>query len=587
MGSYRSKEDEVLKISTSVFVANFPYSFGAKDLWNTCKQYGQVVDAYIPYRRSKAGKRFGFVRFINVLDVNRLVNNLCTVWVGRHKLQANIHRFQREPLKRHSSLHNIDGVKRGNSGDTYNSNGVKSAANSYAHVVKGSQNSKMDSDSSPVMFKYMGGYWVMMEFQTEVTKLKFQENSVMKTWFSQIQLASSDFNTDGRVTWVEIEDGIWEDISIDFVTGLPKLKGYEVILVVVDRLSKYCHFIPLKPPFTARSLAEVFLKEVIRLHGIPKSLLSDRDPLFLSTFWKEIFSLQGYGKIAKPLTRLTKKDGFLWCSEAQSAFENLKKIMAWHWSCVDAVTTAYRVLYALLDEFHSSPNGGHSGFYRTYRRLASRIYWLGMTKSVREFVRVCDTWLPKLKGYEVILVVVDRLSKYCHFIPLKPLFTARSLAEIFLKEVIRLHGIPKSLLSDRDPLFLSTFWKEIFSLQGSKLKFSSAYHPETDGQTVVNRSLETYLRCFAAKQPKNWSFWLPWAEFWHNTSFHVSTNTTPFEVVYGRAPPTILKLEDKPVSYEAGIDKENDNIQPLDITVGPGTWKVYKRKKFKKGQKKR
>nr|GEX20477.1 nucleotide-binding alpha-beta plait domain-containing protein [Tanacetum cinerariifolium] len=111
MGSYRSKEDEVVKISTSVFVANFLDSFGAKDLWNTCNQYGQVVDAYIPYRRSKAGKRFGFVRFIKVLDVDRLVDNLCTVWVGRHKLQANISRFQKEPLKRHNSLHNIDGVK--------------------------------------------------------------------------------------------------------------------------------------------------------------------------------------------------------------------------------------------------------------------------------------------------------------------------------------------------------------------------------------------------------------------------------------------------------------------------------------------
>nr|GEU93983.1 nucleotide-binding alpha-beta plait domain-containing protein [Tanacetum cinerariifolium] len=189
-----------------------------------------VVDAYILYIRSKAGKRFGFVRFIKVLDVDRLVNNLCTVWVGRHKLQANIPRFQREPLKRHNSLHNINGVKRGNSGDTYNSNGVKYAINSYAHVVKRSQNSKKDLDSSPVMvlddsclnekdyslclmgkvknfatlanlkvvvanegfdnikFKYMGGYWVMMEFQIEVTKLKFQENSVMKTWFSYLTL---------------------------------------------------------------------------------------------------------------------------------------------------------------------------------------------------------------------------------------------------------------------------------------------------------------------------------------------------------------------------------------------------------------
>nr|GEW80239.1 nucleotide-binding alpha-beta plait domain-containing protein [Tanacetum cinerariifolium] len=146
----------------------------------------------------------------------------------------------------------LDSEKRwGNSRDTYNSNGVKGAANSYAHVVKGSQNSKMDSDSSPVMvlddsclnekdyslcllgkakdfatlanlkvvvanegfdnikFKYMGGYWVMMEFQIEVTKLKFQKNSVMKTWFSQIQLASFDFNTDGRVTWVEIKGKVF------------------------------------------------------------------------------------------------------------------------------------------------------------------------------------------------------------------------------------------------------------------------------------------------------------------------------------------------------------------------------------------
>ncbi|GJX07027.1 RNA-directed DNA polymerase, eukaryota [Tanacetum coccineum] len=217
MGSYRSKEDEVLKIATSIFITNFPDSFGAKDLWNTCKQYGHVVDAYIPYRRSKAGKRFGFVRFIKVLDVDRLVNNLCTVWVGRHKIQANIPRFQREPLNKHSSLHNNNGVKRGNSGDTYNINGVKGASNSYAHAVKGSQNVKdfatlanlkvvvANEGFDNVKFKYMGRYWVMMEFQTEKTKLKFQANLVMNTWFSQIILASSDFTTYGRVTWVEIK----------------------------------------------------------------------------------------------------------------------------------------------------------------------------------------------------------------------------------------------------------------------------------------------------------------------------------------------------------------------------------------------
>nr|GEV57968.1 RNA-directed DNA polymerase, eukaryota, reverse transcriptase zinc-binding domain protein [Tanacetum cinerariifolium] len=240
-----------------------------------------VVDAYIPYRRSKAGKRFGFVRFIKVLDVDRLVNNLCTVWVRRHKLQANIPRFQREPLKRHSSPHNIDEVKMGNSGDTYNSNWVKGASNSYTRVVKGYQNSKMDSYSSPVMvlddsclkekdyslclmgkikdfatlanlkvvvgdegfdnlkFKYMEGYWVMMEFQTEVTKLKFQENSFMNTWFSQIQLASSDFNTDGRVTWVEskgIQLNMWSKNTINRVAS-----RWGVLLDVDDQEDEHFH----------------------------------------------------------------------------------------------------------------------------------------------------------------------------------------------------------------------------------------------------------------------------------------------------------------------------------------------------------
>nr|GEU85013.1 RNA-directed DNA polymerase, eukaryota, reverse transcriptase zinc-binding domain protein [Tanacetum cinerariifolium] len=238
MGSYRSKEDEVVKISTLVFVANFPDSFGAKDLWNTCKQYGQVIDAYIPYRRSKAGKRFGFVRFIKVLDVDRLVNNLCTVWVGRHKLQANIPRFQREPLKRHSSLHNIDGVKMGNSRDTYNSNGVKDYSLCLMGKVKDFAtlaNLKVvvnNEGFDNIKFKYMGGYWVMMEFQTEV-------NSVMKTWFSQIQLASSDFNIDGRVTWVEIEGiplKMWSKNTFNRVAS-----KWDVLLDVDDQEDEHFH----------------------------------------------------------------------------------------------------------------------------------------------------------------------------------------------------------------------------------------------------------------------------------------------------------------------------------------------------------
>ncbi|KAJ9543643.1 hypothetical protein OSB04_023350 [Centaurea solstitialis] len=230
----------------------------------------------------------------------------------------------------------------------------------------------------------------------------------------------------------------------------------------------------------------------------------------------------------------------------------------------------------ILQEFHSSLLGGHSGFLRTYKRIASNVYWIGMKNSIQEFVKGCDTcqrqkylassplgllqplpipelvWedismdfitgLPKSNGFEAIFVVVDRLSKYAHFVLLKHPYTARRVADIFVKEVVRLHGIPQSIVSDRDPLFVSLFWQELFRLQGTVLKMSSAYHPETDGQTeVINRCLETYLRCFAAEQPKGWSQWLPWAELWYNTTFHSSTGKTPFQIVYGRKPPAIVR----------------------------------------------
>ncbi|PNX93254.1 Ty3/gypsy retrotransposon protein, partial [Trifolium pratense] len=230
----------------------------------------------------------------------------------------------------------------------------------------------------------------------------------------------------------------------------------------------------------------------------------------------------------------------------------------------------------LLTEFHTTPQGGHSGFYKTYRRIAANVYWIGMKNTVQDFVKACDicqrqkylttspggllqplpipnriwedlsmdfiTGLPKSKGYEAILVVVDRLSKYVHFIPLKHPYTAKMVAEIFVREVVRLHGIPLSIVSDRDPIFMSNFWRELFKLQGTKLKMSTAYHPETDGQTeVVNRCLETYLRCFITDQPRTWANWISWSEYWFNTSNHSATGQTPYEVVYGRTPPAITR----------------------------------------------
>lgn len=135
--------------------------------------------------------------------------------------------------------------------------------------------------------------------------------------------------------------------------------------------------------------------------------------------------------------------------------------------------------------------------------------------------------LPKSKGFDAILVVVDMLSKNEHFILIKHPYSARSVTEIFVKEMVRLHGVPISNVSDRDPTFMSHFWQELFKLQGTTLKMSTAYHPKSDGQTeVLNQTLETYLRCFSSEQPKAWADFIPWAEYWYNTSFQSAAHIT-------------------------------------------------------------
>jgi transposase InsO family protein len=120
------------------------------------------------------------------------------------------------------------------------------------------------------------------------------------------------------------------------------------------------------------------------------------------------------------------------------------------------------------------------------------------------------TGLPECEGYDAIWVVVDRLSKMRHCVPCRTTVDARRLAEMFLKDVVSLHGIPKSIISDRGPQFAAVFWKRLCERLGVDRRLSTAFHPQPDGQTErMNASMEQYLRIFTSHQQDDWVQWLP------------------------------------------------------------------------------
>jgi hypothetical protein len=226
---------------------------------------------------------------------------------------------------------------------------------------------------------------------------------------------------------------------------------------------------------------------------------------------------------------------------------------------------------AVLIALHSSGLGGHSGPLVTYHKIKQMFSWPNMKQEVFSYVHQCivcqqaksehtklpgklqplpippEAWhsvgldfiegLPVSGRFDTILVVVDKFTKFGHFIPLKHPFTAASVAQLFVDKVYCFHSMLKVIISDRDKVFISSFWQHLFKLAETTLNMSSSYHPRTDGQTErLNQCLETYLRCLVNSNPKNWSKWLPLAAYWYNTSFRSALGRSPFEVLYGRKP---------------------------------------------------
>jgi hypothetical protein len=144
--------------------------------------------------------------------------------------------------------------------------------------------------------------------------------------------------------------------------------------------------------------------------------------------------------------------------------------------------------------------------------------------------------LPRTpKGDDLVWVIVDRLTKVAHIVPVKTRYTTEKHAELYVEHILRLHGTPRSIVSDRGPQFVSKFWQSFHKLMGTTLNHNTAFHPQTDGQTeTVNQVLEDMLRACALTYGTDWESSLPFAEFSYNNSFQASLRMAPFEALYGR-----------------------------------------------------
>ena len=225
----------------------------------------------------------------------------------------------------------------------------------------------------------------------------------------------------------------------------------------------------------------------------------------------------------------------------------------------------------ILHSRHDAPAAGHPGRSRTFELVARDYVWDNMRKEIYNYVDRCDTcqrnksprhkpfgllqplpiptrpWssismdfivkLPKSKGFDSIFVVVCRLTKQAHFIPCKESMSSSDLADLYINNIFKLHGLPDDIISDRGPVFRSKFWLSLLDELRIKSKLSSAFHPQTDGQTErVNQVLEQYLRCYINFSQDDWCRLLPHAEFAYNNSISTTTKMSPFLANFGFHP---------------------------------------------------
>jgi hypothetical protein len=224
----------------------------------------------------------------------------------------------------------------------------------------------------------------------------------------------------------------------------------------------------------------------------------------------------------------------------------------------------------IMEEAHHSSYTIHPGSNKMYQDLRKFYWWEGMKRDVADFVSKClvcqqvkaehqkpagllqpveipewkwegiamdfVTGLPRTqKGYDSVWVIIDRLTKSAHFLPVKTTYTASQYAKLYLEEIVSLHGVPISIISDRGAQFTAQFWKSFQAALGTRLNLSTAFHPQTDGQSERTiQILEDMLRACVLDFGGSWDRYLPMMEFAYNNSYQSSIQMAPFEALYGR-----------------------------------------------------
>ena len=245
-----------------------------------------------------------------------------------------------------------------------------------------------------------------------------------------------------------------------------------------------------------------------------------------------------------------------------------------------------------IRQHHDDPTIGHPGVTKTMELIQRNFTFLHMKQKVTTYIKRCRscqtnksarhakygeiqfaeppgqpweevtmdfiTKLPSSRSpvdqnvYDSIVVIVDRLTKYSHFVPCNESMTAEQLAHIVLDRLIRYHGIPKSFITDRDKLFTSNYWKTLVAAMGIKHKLSTAYHPQTDGQTErMNQTLEVYLRHYVNMAQNNWVELLPMAQLALNQNVSATTGVSPFYANYGKHPNLFMEPKSHPMADKA------------------------------------